>query len=148
MLTRACFILCSIISLGIMFLLISQLNVVTADQSYSESSVKMISSETMSGMSANMSGMHGMSGMSANMSGMHGMSGMSANMSGMHGMSGMSANMSGMHGMSGMLGISSNEKISIFLEWMFIITAGLIGIPFAWVIISKRRKNSRIDYQS
>ncbi|MFZ1076292.1 MAG: hypothetical protein WAN47_02550 [Nitrosotalea sp.] len=76
----------------------------TVDQSYSESSGKMISNETMPEMSANMSGMHGM---------------------------------------SGMLGISSNEKMSIFLEWMFIITAGLIGIPFAWVIISERRKNSR-----
>jgi hypothetical protein len=83
-----------------------------------------------------MSGMHGMTGMS-NMSGMHGMTGMS-NMSGMHGMTGMS-NMSGMHGMTGMLGISSNEE-SIFLECMFIAIAGLVGIPFAWVIISERRK--------
>jgi hypothetical protein len=131
----SCFILFSIIFLGIVFALILQLNPATADQSYYEPSVKMISSETMSSMS-NMSGMHGMTGMS-NMSGMHGMTGMS-NMSGMHGMTGMS-NMSGMHGMTGMLGISSNEE-SIFLECMFISIAGLVGIPFAWVIISERRK--------
>ena len=102
-LVYAYFILFSIIFLGIVFVLISQLNMATVDQSYSESSGKMISNETMPEMSANMSGMHGMSGMSANMSGMHGMSGMSANMS-------------GMHGMSGMLGISSNEKMSDFFR--------------------------------
>ena len=71
--------------------------------------------------------------MSGNMSGMMGMSGM-------HGMSG---NMSGMMGMSRILGISSNEKMYVFLEWMFVLVACLVGIPFAWVIISeKRKKNS------
>ena len=114
----------SIIFVGIVFVLVSQLHTVNAEQYYSAYSIKMISSETMAGMS-NMSGMHGMAGMS--------------NMSGMHGMAGMS-NMSGMREMSDRLGISSNEKIPIFLEWMTMLTACLGGIPFAWVIISQRRK--------
>ena len=62
------------------------------------------------------------------------MPGMSSNTSGMKGMSGMSSNM------SGMLGISSNEQVPIFLELMGIITACLVGIPFAWVFIRGRRK--------
>ena len=48
--------------------------------------------------------------------------------------------MSGMREMSDRLGISSNEKIPIFLEWMTMLTACSVGIPFAWVIISQRRK--------
>ncbi|MFZ0185203.1 MAG: hypothetical protein WBV92_05730 [Nitrosotalea sp.] len=102
----------SIIFVGIVFVLVSQLHTVNAEQYYSAYSIKMISSETMAGMS-NMSGMHGMAGMS---------------------------NMSGMREMSDRLGISSNEKIPIFLEWMTMLTACLVGIPFAWVIISQRRK--------
>jgi len=110
------------VTLGVMFVSISQFDTVTADQSYSEFSVKMISSGTMSGM--------------------QGMSGMSNNMSGMQGMSGMSNNMSGMQGMSGMLGISSNEEVTIFLEWMFVLAVILVGVPFAWVFISEKRKKS------
>ena len=102
----------SVIFVGIMFAQISQLNATDTEQFYSISSIKMISSETMSGMSGmNMSGMHGMSGM----------------------------NMSGMHGI---LDMDSNEKISSFIEWMSVLIAGLIGIPFAWVIISQKRNSN------
>ncbi len=122
-------------------MVITQFDLVSADSSYSEPSVKMISSETMSGMQSG--SMSGMSSMSNNMSGMQsgsmsGMSSMSNNMSGMQ--SGSVQGMSGMKGMSGMLGISSNEEISIFLEWMFALTIVLIGVPFAWVFLRERRK--------
>jgi len=122
MLIHACFILSLIISLGIVLVLISQLNTVIADQPHFEYSIKIISSDLMSGMSNNMSGMQGMSGMSNNMSGMQGMSGMG--------------------GMSRMLGISSNEEITVFLEWMFVLAIVLIGTPFAWVFLRERRKKN------
>jgi len=140
--------------LGIIFSFIYQYDPLIATQAYSENSIKIISSDKMSGMqgmsgmSNNMSGMQGMSGMSNNMSGMQGMSGMSNNMSGMQGMSGMSNNMSGMQGMSGMRGLSgmygitSNDEISVFLEWMLVIILGLVGVPFAWVILRERRRKS------
>jgi len=127
--------------LGIIFSFIYQYDPLIATQAYSENSIKIISSDKMSGM-------QGMSGMSNNMSGMQGMSGMSNNMSGMQGMSGMSNNMSGMQGMSGMRGLSgmygitSNDEISVFLEWMLVIILGLVGVPFAWVILRERRRKS------
>jgi hypothetical protein len=133
MLIHTCFILFSIISSGIVLVLILPLNMASADQSYFEPSIKTVSSDVMSGMSNNMSDMKGMSGMSNNMSDMKGMSGMSNNMSDMKGMPGMGS-------MSRMLGISSNEEVSIFLEWIIVLIVVLIGAPFAWVFLSEKRK--------
>ncbi|HUL51758.1 MAG TPA: hypothetical protein VLT10_00630 [Verrucomicrobiae bacterium] len=101
--------------LGIIFSFIYQYDPLIATQAYSENSIKIISSDKMSGM-------QGMSGMSNNMSGMQGMS--------------------GMRGLSGMYGITSNDEISVFLEWMLVIILGLVGVPFAWVILRERRRKS------
>ena len=120
MLIHTCFILFSIISSGIVLVLILPLNMASADQSYFEPSIKTVSSDVMSGMSNNMSDMKGMSGMSNNMSDMKGMPGMGS--------------------MSRMLGISSNEEVSIFLEWIIVLIVVLIGAPFAWVFLSEKRK--------
>ena len=100
-------------------IVISQFYMATVDQFYPKSLVQTAQSNTTSGMSSNMSGMQGMSGMSSNMS--------------------------GMQGMSRMLGISSNEQVPIFLELMGIITACLVGIPFAWVFVRERRKRYKMD---
>ena len=98
--------------MGIMFSLIYQYDPVVGTQAYSENSMKMISSDKMSGMQ----------GMSNNMSGMQGMS--------------------RMRGISGMYGITSNDEISVFLECMLVIISGLVGVPFAWVILRERRRKS------
>ena len=120
----------SLVILEIVFVLFLQSHVAAGDQSYSEASIKVISAETMSGMQ----------GMSNNMSGMQGMS------NNMSGMQGMSNNMSGMQGMSGMSGMSviSNDKTSLFLEWMLILVVVLVGVPFAWVLLRERRKKSNL----